>query len=71
MGNTMYSETLQCHLTAFEAALPSYMPRTDGLQATVAEAMTYACTDGGKRIRPLLVMEFCRLCGGDAVCDGC
>ena len=66
MGNTMYSEAMQRHLAAFEAALPSYMPGTDGLQATVAEAMAYACTDGGKRIRPVLVMEFCRLCGGDA-----
>ena len=31
------------------------------------EAMNYSLTAGGKRIRALLVMEFCRACGGDAI----
>ncbi len=61
----MYTATLQAHYDAFERALPAYLPRTGGLQTTVAEAMTYACTDGGKRIRPVLLLEFCRLCGGE------
>ena len=61
----LYTEALQRHYEAFERALPDYMPKTGGLQTTVAEAMTYACTDGGKRIRPVLTLEFCRLCGGD------
>ncbi len=63
----MYTAQLQQHLTAFEDALPGYMPRTGGLQSTVAQAMAYACQGGGKRIRPVLVMEFCRLCGGDTM----
>ncbi len=29
------------------------------------EAMAYSLKNGGKRIRPMLVLEFCRLCGGD------
>ncbi|MBR3779297.1 MAG: polyprenyl synthetase family protein [Clostridia bacterium] len=41
------------------------MPATGGLQTVVAEAMAYATADGGKRIRPVLTLEFCRLCGGD------
>ena len=61
----IYTEQLQAHCDRIEAALPAYMPATGGLQTVVAEAMTYACTDGGKRIRPVLVLEFCRLCGGD------
>ncbi len=65
MSEPIYSAQLQAHCAAFERALPDYMPKTGGLQNTVAEAMTYACTDGGKRIRPVLVLEFCRLCGGD------
>lgn len=65
MGNTMYTDILQRHCAEFERALPEYMPKTGGLQTVVAEAMTYACTDGGKRIRPVLLLEFCRLCGGD------
>lgn len=62
---SIYTEALREHCVAFERALPDYMPKTGGLQTTVAEAMTYACTDGGKRIRPVLTLEFCRLCGGD------
>ena len=28
-------------------------------------AMAYSLENGGKRIRPMLTLEFCRLCGGD------
>lgn len=31
----------------------------------VAEAMNYSISNAGKRIRPVLVLEFCRLCGGN------
>ncbi len=34
-------------------------------QQIVSEAMDYSLEAGGKRIRPILVMEFCRMCGGD------
>ncbi len=61
----IYTQQLQSHCDRFEAALPGYMPKTGGLQTVVAEAMAYACAGGGKRIRPVLVLEFCRLCGGD------
>ena len=61
----MYTAVLQQHCAQFEEALPRYMPATGGLQTTGAEAMAYACAGGGKRIRPVLVMECCRLCGGD------
>ena len=61
----IYTNQLQAHCDRFEAALPAYMPATGGLQTVVAEAMAYACADGGKRIRPVLTLEFCRLCGGD------
>lgn len=33
----------------------------DGLM----ESMRYSLMAGGKRIRPMLVLEFCRICGGD------
>lgn len=33
-------------------------------QEKLAEAMNYSLSAGGKRIRPALVLEFCRLCGG-------
>ncbi|MCI5816249.1 polyprenyl synthetase family protein [Ruminococcus sp.] len=34
-------------------------------QGRVLEAMRYSLEAGGKRIRPLLVLAFCRACGGD------
>ena len=33
--------------------------------AGLADAMRYSLLAGGKRIRPMLVLEFCRICGGD------
>lgn len=32
---------------------------------TVADAMKYSLSAGGKRIRPILALEFCDVCGGD------
>ena len=61
----IYTNQLQAHCDRFESALPAYLPATGGLQTVVAEAMAYATADGGKRIRPVLTLEFCRLCGGD------
>lgn len=34
-------------------------------QRKAAEAMWYSLSAGGKRIRPVLTIEFCRVCGGD------
>ncbi len=31
----------------------------------IADAMWYSLMAGGKRIRPILTLEFCRVCGGD------
>ena len=36
----------------------------DQPQQTLFEAMRYSLLAGGKRIRPILVMDFCRMCGG-------
>ncbi len=40
--------------------LPAELP-----QAGLAEAMRYSLLAGGKRIRPMLVLEFCRISGGE------
>ena len=52
-------------LTTIEHQLEQYVPQTDALYGTLLEAMRYSLLDGGKRIRPLLTLEFCALCGGD------
>lgn len=33
-------------------------------EAKMLEAMRYSVENGGKRIRPMLTLEFCRMCGG-------
>lgn len=44
-------------------ALEKYLPLTECLQKRVIEAARYSLSAGGKRLRPALVMEFCRVCG--------
>ena len=43
------------------AALPGYLPVGAGV---LGEAMAYSLGNGGKRIRPVLLRAWCRLCGG-------
>ena len=45
--------------------LDSMIPECDFGEDIVHEAMKYSLSIGGKRIRPMLVLEFCRVCGGD------
>ena len=48
-----------------DSALESYFRSTPAQLSGLAEAMRYSLLAGGKRIRPMLVLEFCRICGGD------
>ena len=53
---------LSSYIPAIEAYLARVVPGTD----VVSEAMRYSLEGGGKRIRPCLTLEFCRVCGGNA-----
>lgn len=65
MGNSIYNDIMESHLAQIEKALPVYLPQRDGtLQDILFRSMEYACAAGGKRLRPVLLMEFCRICGG-------
>lgn len=58
------NERMQEYLAAVEAYLAAQF--TEELpQKSNLEAMRYSLLAGGKRIRPVLVLEFCRLFGGD------
>ena len=48
-----------------DCALDAVLPRPDGPQARVQEAMRYAIMAGGKRLRPFLVLHSARLFGVD------
>ena len=53
------------YLAAVGDALDRYVPETSLMQSELFRAMRYSLLAGGKRIRPVLVLEFCGLCGGD------
>ena len=57
----LYTEQLQQHLKLIESRLTDFLPN----DTDIGEIMRYACEGGGKRIRPVLLLEWCRLCGGD------
>ena len=55
-------------LDAIEQALSQWVanPQNGFVPAGLGEAMRYAVLDGGKRLRPLLVMAACEAAGGNA-----
>lgn len=56
---------LQQHLEETEEIVYRYLPGEEGYQKTVLEAMNYSMKAGGKRLRPMLMMETYRLFGGN------
>lgn len=48
-----------------EEVIYEYLPEEEGKQSLVMQAMNYSVKAGGKRLRPLLIMEFNRLFGGN------
>lgn len=54
------------YLPAIEYSLHRFVPKAGGLlQTELFRAMRYSLLAGGKRLRPILVLEFCGLCKGD------
>ncbi len=43
----------------------SFEGRESSGLSEMLKAMAYSLSNGGKRIRPMLTLEFCRICGGD------
>ena len=52
------------HTDEAEQIISSYLPEENGYQKTVIEAMNYSFLAGGKRLRPILMLETYRLFGG-------
>lgn len=46
-------------------ALRKYMTHSENPQKKIYEAMEYSLYAGGKRLRPVLMLETARMCGGD------
>jgi len=59
MRSKEYKDYIECFLRDW------YNRFHDEPQVQLFEAMEYSLLAGGKRLRPIFVFEFCRLCGGD------
>ena len=59
-----FDARMQAYREAVEAYLNGCFAE-DAPQKRLFEAMRYSLLAGGKRIRAVLVLEFCRICGGD------
>lgn len=55
---------LETRIREVEEIIYRYLPEETGYQKTIFEAMNYSMKAGGKRLRPLLMQEVCRLFGG-------
>ncbi len=53
------------YLSMIEKALYGYLPSSDTSEGKLIDAMRYSLEAGGKRVRPMLVMEFNAVCGGN------
>lgn len=60
-----FQDELKKRTELTETIIRKYLPKEEGFAKSMAEAMNYSMCAGGKRIRPLLLMETCRMFGGD------
>lgn len=59
-----FKETLHEKTVRIEEILAGYLPKEQGYQKTVIEAMNYSILAGGKRLRPMLMEETWKMFGG-------
>ena len=60
-----WTHQLEAYIQQVETFLSHYL-QTDGCvgQEKIVEAMRYSALAGGKRLRPAITLEFCRISGG-------
>lgn len=60
-----FKEELKNRVNNVENLLNEYMPKVEGYQETIFDSMNYSLKAGGKRLRPILTLEACKLVGGN------
>lgn len=65
-SKTDFSDIQKARTEKIEKILNDYLPKPEGFQKIIMGAMEYSLLAGGKRIRPMLMMETYRLFRGDA-----
>ena len=59
-----FQDKLNEKVSHINAVLESYLPKEEGFQKTILEAMNYSVRVGGKRLRPMLMEEVYSAFGG-------
>ena len=62
-----HEQLLQAYAEKINEELLKFTENKPELQSSVLEAMEYSLSAGGKRLRPVLILEFYRMCGGDDI----
>ncbi len=65
MGVKGFEDELMNRASYVEDVLKEFLPREEGYARTVIEAMNYSLLAGGKRLRPVMMMEAYKLFAGD------
>jgi geranylgeranyl diphosphate synthase type II len=60
-----HKERMGQYIRETEEALERYLPQRENYQKRLYEAMRYSLMAPGKRLRPVMTMAFCEMCGGD------
>ena len=60
-----YNEQLKLKVEDINRVIREYLPKEEGMQHRVIEAANYSVEAGGKRVRPLIMLETYKLFGGD------
>lgn len=59
-----YLDQYNKYISQIEESLEFYFPNVPIAQARLFDSAHYSLFAGGKRIRPIILLEFCRICGG-------
>ena len=65
-----FEKRLQEKIAQIEALLQAYLPKEEGYQRTILEAMNYSVMAGGKRLRPMMMQEAYIMFGGTSQAIG-
>ena len=58
-------QELKADAQRVNSAMESYLAADDRDFSILFDAMRYSLLAGGKRLRPIFVLDFCAMCGGD------
>jgi len=60
-----FNQKLNFYKNLVEEYMAAYFGNEPRAYQNLIDSMNYSLMAGGKRLRPALVLEFCRICGGD------